>query len=136
MPIRDTVHEHRGPCPCCGNETAATSGRVFEAETLVARYRILWNPGDHSHEMAWLVAFDNAGSEGTISVSVAYSFVHNAFMVLNPEDYLWGRIDTEGCGTLLRRDQVIGTPLAKRLFPILDEIWACDPYVRQYVESQ
>lgn len=127
MPIADVIHEHRGPCPCCGSETAATHGRVLKEHEQIARYRVLWNVDDHSHGMAWLVALDWPQADGGISVSVEYSFEHNAFMVRDPDDYAWSPQDTFGYGTILHRDQVIGTPLAQQLFQILDEIWVNDP---------
>lgn len=54
-------------------------------------------------------------------------------MVRHLGDYKWEGDDLVGFGELLDRGQVIGTPLAKRVFAAVDEIWLSDPYVRDFV---
>jgi hypothetical protein len=54
-------------------------------------------------------------------------------MVRHVGDYSWDADDTTGFGELLDRDQVIGTPLAARVFEMVDDIWLSDPYVQDFV---
>lgn len=81
--------------------------------------------------MGWLVSL----ATEEVAVVLGYSFEHQSFMVRNRDDYEWSAVDLSGFSNLLDRDQVIGTPWAKQVFGIVDEIWLHDPYIRQFVES-
>jgi hypothetical protein len=69
-----------------------------------------------------------------IAVSLGYSFEHGSFMVRHVGDYSWDADDVSGFGEIMDRDRVTGTPLAKRLFDLVDDIWLSDPYVRDFVK--
>lgn len=74
--------------------------------------------------MAFLVSLgDDRGF-----ASVMYRFDQESFMVLDPEDYDW-----TSKVSVLRRDQIIGTPFAAQTFRVLDEIWLHDPAVKAWV---
>jgi hypothetical protein len=133
MPASKITHSHRGVCPCCECETACTRGTVENDGTRLAVYLIKWTVGDPSHGMAWLVSLPDPASGREVSVSLGYSFEYNSFMVRHVGDYSWDADDTTGFGELLDRDQVIGTPLAARVFEMVDDIWLSDPYVQDFV---
>lgn len=133
MPAADITHSHRGVCSCCGSDTACTRGVVEKDGVHVATYLIKWTVGDPSHGMGWLVSLADPVSGREVSVSLAYSFEHASFMVRHVGDYSWTEDDISGFGELLDRDQVIGTPLAKRVFDVVDDIWLSDPYVQDFV---
>ncbi len=135
MPAVNITHSHLGVCPCCGSDTARTRGVVERDGIQVAAYLIKWTVGDPSHGMAWLVSLSDPLSRRAVSVSLSYSFEHGSFMVRHVNDYSWAEDDTTGFGELLGRDQVIGTPLAARVFEIVDEIWLSDPYVQDFVAA-
>jgi hypothetical protein len=135
MPASDIKHYHRGDCPCCGTDTACTRGVVVENGARVASYLVKWTVGDPSHGMGWLVSLVHPETGRQVSVSLTYSFEQNSFMVRHAEDYQWEEADLAGFGELLDRRQVIGTPLAKRVFALVDDIWLSDPYVRDFVAS-
>jgi hypothetical protein len=127
MPTAEIKHYHQGACRCCGTDTACTRGVVVKDRGQVARYLIKWTVGFLSHGMSWLISLPNPASGGEVSVSLGYSFEHNAFMVRQPGDYCWEAGDLVGFGELLDRDRVIGTPLAEQVFAIVDDIWLSDP---------
>ncbi len=133
MPASKITHSHRGVCPCCGSDTAYTRGVVENDGPQLASYLIKWTVGDPSHGMGWLVSLSDPVSGREVSISLSYSFEHASFMVRHIGDYSWDDDDTAGFGELLDRDQVIGTPLAGRVFEIVDDIWLSDPYVQAFV---
>jgi len=133
MPVVDIKHYHRGVCPCCGSDTAGTRGIVTNDDARIASYLIKWTVGDPSHGMGWLVSLPESDSGREVSVSLAYSFEHASFMIRHLADHSWEPDDLAGFGELLDRDQVTGTPLAKRVFAVVDDIWLNDPYVRDFV---
>jgi hypothetical protein len=133
MPAAGITHFHRGVCACCGTDTACTRGVVKEDGERVASYLVKWTVGDPSQGMGWLVSLPHPESSKEVSVSLGYSFEHNSFMVRHLGDYHWEADDLVGFGELLDRDQVIGTPLAERLFAVVDDIWLSDPCVHDFV---
>lgn len=56
-------------------------------------------------------------------------------MVRRLEDETWTPEELEGHGRLLDRDEVIGKPLAERVFAMVDEIWLTDPHVLEFVAT-
>ena len=135
MPATNIKHEHCGVCPCCGSDTACTRGEVENEGQRIARYLIKWTVGDPSHGMGWLISLPEKKSGSEVSISLGYSFEHGSFMVRNVGDYQWNANDLKGFGDMLDRDEVIGTPLAKRVFAIVDDIWSTDSYVQDFVAS-
>lgn len=104
-------------------------GRASKCKRLLLK----WTVGDPSHGMGWLVSLPQIDSGREVSVCLAYSFEHASFMIRHLADYAWEADDLAGFGKLLDRDQVIGTPLAERVFAIVDDIWLTDPYVGSFV---
>jgi hypothetical protein len=134
MPAANITHSHRGTCPCCGSDTACTLGEVVQDGNQVAKYLVKWTVGNPTHDMGWLLSLREPGSNRSVSVSLGYSFEHRAFMVHHVRDYSWDADDPAGYGEILDRDQVIGTPLAKQVFDLVDDIWLSDPYVLDFVD--
>jgi hypothetical protein len=132
MPAAAIKHYHQGACPCCGTETACTRGIVINDNKRIASYLIKWTVGDPSHAMGWLVSLPDGEWGREVSVSLAYSVEHGSFMVRHRGRYSWNADDLAGFGDSLDRDQVIGTPLAERVFSVVDHIWLTNPYVREF----
>ena len=130
MSVTNVTHDHLGICSCCGSETACTRGMVELDGIHVASYLIKWTVGDPSHGMGWLVSLNEQPSGRRVSVSLSYSFEHSAFMVYLLGEYPWDTEDISGCGEILDRDRVIGTPLEEQVFLMVDEIWVNDPFLQ------
>jgi hypothetical protein len=90
-------------------------------------YIARWNPKVPAHGIAFLIGMGMYGG----FVSIKYSFEINAFTVLDPMDYGWGQ-DL----LILLRDEVIGTPLAAKVFQVIDEIWLHDLEIQLFCNRQ
>lgn len=75
--------------------------------------------------MAFLIALP--GKEAY--VSVIYRFEAGSFMVVSENDCDWYLEEDQ---RIFAREEVIGTPLAARVFAFLDEIWLHDPAVIKF----
>src|SRR5690349_18733931 len=133
MPAEDIEHFHRGVCPCCGTDTACTRGTVREGPTQIARYFIKWTVGTPSHGMVWLLSLPEVVGGRAVAVSLRYSFEQNSFMVRHHDDEPWTSDELAGFGDLLDRDDVIDTPIADRVFAVVDDVWLSDPYLQDFV---
>ena len=120
-----------GPCRCCGNMSRTVWGYLSHAENPLAAYYVHWTLGRVDHGANFDLVVGEWG-EGTSPkdravVAVAFRWMSNGpeFMVIDAE----GRPAAKA-GALadraLRRDQVIGTPLAAEVFAMLDAIWLND----------
>jgi len=64
-------------------------------------------------------------------VGARYSVEANAITVIDPEDYDWQSTDIR----VLRRADVIDTPLATKAFRVIDEIWLHDPEIQAFIDG-
>jgi hypothetical protein len=134
MPVTDIQHEHRGHCSCCGTDTVATRGKLVNGSRQIAAYLVKWTVDQPSHGMIWLVSFRSERNEDLV-VCLRYFFEEGSFMVRGLGDETWTPEELEGYSRLLDRDEVIGTPLAERVFAMVDEIWLTDPHVLEFVAA-
>jgi hypothetical protein len=132
MPITLIQHDHLGVCPCCGSQTERTSGLVETNGIPIAGYLVKWTVGDPTHGMRWLISLPDASGQ-QVCVDMAYSFEHTSFMLRDRGEYQWAPDEIADAGDMLDRADVVGTPLAERVFAIADEIWVSDRYVREFV---
>lgn len=75
--------------------------------------------------MAFLILLPGAKA----FVSILYSFEASSFMVVSEDDCNWYLNQGE---RIFDREEVIGTPLANRVFSFIDEIWEQDPDVADF----
>src|SRR4051812_21661400 len=120
-----------GPCSCCGNMSRTIWGNLHHAENPVAAYYVQWtlNRVDHGANFDLVVGKWGEGTtpKDRAVVAVAFRWMQNGpqFTVIDAE----GRPAAKPgalAGRALRRDQVVGTPLAADVFAMLDAIWAND----------
>ncbi len=136
MPAANVEHIHRGICPCCGTDTACTRGDVELDGRQVASYLVKWTVGHPENGMGWLVSLKHPDTGPAVCIKVGYSFEHGSFMVRHRDEELgWIEEDFDGFGPVLDRNEVIGTPLATKLFEVLDDLWLTDPYVVDFAAS-
>jgi hypothetical protein len=114
MPIRDYVVE----CEESGPPVITTTGRVDTAEESDVRNMVRWNYEEYEPRIPFLVCM---GGE-TSAISTSFLVEEGGFVVAEPEDHDWSAIGLR----ILRRDEVVGTPLAAAVFRVLDEIWLHD----------
>ncbi len=130
--VVDTKGESSGHCDCCRHESRCVWGSVDHGDATVAVYWVNWTV-DHLAESG--ADFDlvlGAWGEDTTSADrVCVSLLYR-----KPEDHPWSvmvidadrskRIGGEIADSGLRRDEVIGTPLAPHVFAVIDAIFLQD----------
>jgi hypothetical protein len=126
----EALGESSGQCECCGNESLCVWGIVFEDNVATAAYWMHWTPR-HLDEGANLdLVVGRWGEDATSKDRVAIALLHRqqadgtpALMVIDAADRpTRGRL----AGRALSREEVIGTPLAGRVFALADAIYAND----------
>lgn len=130
--VLELLGESGGHCDCCGNESRSVWGLVYEGETARAAYWMHWTVGHLSEPGANLDLVIGRWSDGaTADDRVLVSLVHRqqpdgtpAIMVIDAAD----RAEAKGelASTALARADVVGTPLATRVFAIVDAIYLQD----------
>jgi len=120
-----------GPCTCCGNMSRTVWGYLRHAQNPLAAYYVHWTLGRIDHGANFDLVVGRWG-EGTSPsdravVAVAFRSMSNGpqFMVIDAEGRPAARPGALA-DRALRRDQVIGTPLAAEVFAMLDAIWLND----------
>lgn len=119
-----------GHCDCCGTETRRVWGFVSDAGEVLAAYYVGWtlDRPDHSARFELILGRwgDEAGAGDRAWVVLEHRVVEGegAFRVVDaplPDD---GK--AELAAAALKRDEVIGTPLAAQVFAIADAIFMKD----------
>jgi REP element-mobilizing transposase RayT len=136
LELEPTGIQELGPCTCCGDRTRRVWGFVHRGDTTEAAYFVEWAPGKvagHGAHVDLIVGNWGEGAGATDRVAVALEFRRTdrgpSFMVIDAT----GRslASSELAGASLRREEVVGAPLAKRVFEIVDAIWLQDGRIRE-----
>lgn len=120
-----------GPCECCGDTTHRVWGLVYRDDNAEASYFVEWTRGQVSTHGAHFDLILGLWGDGTTSrdrfaVSVAFRRGPRGpeFMVVDAAERAIA--SSPLVGTAMARAQVIGTPIAARVFEVLDQIWLQD----------
>lgn len=121
-----------GPCKCCGNMSRTVWGYIHRDGEMIAVYYVHWTLGriDHGARFELIVGpwGDDSTAEQRSTVQLLYRLVDGqpAFMVGNAE------AKQDGLSAhALRREQVVGTPMAAEIFKLVDAIWDDDGRIRE-----
>jgi hypothetical protein len=124
-----------GPCECCGDMTRTVWGLVNQGDAGVAAYVMQWTSGKvglHGAHLDMVLGQWGEDSEPADRFAVSLEFRQTDsgpwFTVIDASDREVSRGGIAGRG--LRRDEVIGTPLASQVFQICDAIWLQDIRMR------
>jgi hypothetical protein len=127
----EALGESSGQCECCGNESRCVWGIVFDDDVATAAYWMHWTPRHLPEEGANLdLVVGRWGDDATSEDRMAIALLHRqqadgtpALMVIDAAD----RPSRDRlAGRALSREDVIGTPLAGRVFALADAIYAND----------
>jgi hypothetical protein len=128
----ERLDENRGHCDCCGQTSRSVAGLVYAAGDAYAAYWMHWTAAHLADTGANLDLVLGKWGEGTGPADrVAIALVHRqqpdgtpALMVIDAQ----GRPAATGnlAATGLRREDVIGTPLAQQVFSLTDAIYEQD----------
>ena len=125
--------ESGGTCSCCGRQSKTIWGDVSQGENTVAVYYVQWTVGAPAHRPnvdlvlgAW---GDHANPDQRVLVSLLFNPAKDggSFMVIDGTDRPANK--PELCSRGLLRTEVVGTPLATKVFEIVDAIWLSEPRV-------
>lgn len=125
MPIHEYRKQIAPPCKCCGEITRSTTGIVDLGWDPAPVYIARWNPDSQKHGIALLIGLGDPRG----FVGAWYAVETNAMTVIEPEDYDWQTSDIR----VLRRADVIDTPLATKAFRVIDEVLRHDPKIREFI---
>lgn len=124
--------ERGGLCACCGNVTRTIWGLVHNGDKTVAAYWLHWTTGHLDTDGANLDLVvgswgDGTGPQDRFAASLLYREPINeppALMVINANERKIAGSDL--VRSALRREEVIGTPVADQVFALVDAIWLQD----------
>jgi len=124
-----------GACPCCGRASRTVSGFLHSDVAPVAAYFVQWTLGrpDHGANFDFILGRwgEGARREDRCAVSLLYRIAERGpeFMVIDSD----GRpcAGSELVGRALRRDQVIGTDLARQVFAAADAVYGADDRIAE-----
>jgi hypothetical protein len=141
LKIEPTGSSDYGPCECCGNFSRKVWGSINAGSKAVAVYYVHWTltrVHDHGANFDLVLGPWGAGTSPAdrAIVAVAFRIVDGgpSFMVIDAGSRPIAK-DNQLASTALRRDQVIGTPLATEVFVMLDAIWTGDSRIVELTEK-
>jgi hypothetical protein len=120
-----------GHCDCCGSTTKRVWGLIHRDGAAVAAYFVGWAEQRPDHGASFDLILGKWGASATkqdrYAVALDYRIVEGSrqFMVLDAQ----GRLTSDGelADLALKRSEIIGTPLARQVFALIDAIYMGDP---------
>ena len=129
---------HDSICDCCAQQSRTVSGFVDRGDDAAAAYFVQWTVGGvDSHGAHFDLIIGKWGEGATVSdrSAVALEFRRTeqgpSFMVIDASGRPAGRSSL--VGSALARAAVIGTPLARVAFDIVDAVWIQESRIREIV---
>jgi hypothetical protein len=123
-----------GPCSCCGNMSRCVWGYVYSGDNARAAYLVHWTLGQvpkHGANIDLIIGPWGKGSKASSrsAVSLEYRIGDSgpSVMVIDAHgrDHANGKLAKRA----LRREDVVGKPIAKEVFAICDAILLLDERV-------
>ncbi|MCP5399663.1 MAG: hypothetical protein H6921_10410 [Sphingomonas sp.] len=128
----EPLDESGGHCDCCGEASRSVWGVVHQGNATVAAYWVHWTVGHldvHGANLDLILGAwgDDTSARDRVAASLVYRAPEDtppALMVIDAADRPIGA--SELVSGALRREEIIGTPLADHLFAMVDAIWEQD----------
>jgi hypothetical protein len=140
--IEESGSNDHGPCECCGNNSRTVWGFVHQGGRTVAAYFVQWTLTriqDHGANFDLVVGEwgDETSPTDRQVVAVELRIIDGGpqFMVIDAADRQAAMSENLAASSL-RRDQVIGTPLAAEVFAMLDAIWLGDSRLAEFTGAK
>lgn len=125
-----------GPCDCCDSMSRLAAGLVYKNNDAYAGYQVHWTLGQiERHGATFYVILGQWGEGTTAEDRYAVALLYRAdseatgFMVIDADDTQIA--SNPLVGKALRREDVVGTPLAKEIFDLVDFIWLHDDRISE-----
>ena len=130
-----------GPCECCGGDSRTVWGFVHSTSGPEAAYFVQWTMGhvdQHGANVDLIVGKWGIGAKRADRCAIALEFRRTeqgpSFMVIDSASRPVATSDL--VGRSLARSEVIGSPLAKIAFDIVDAIWLQDGRIAEIVGAE
>jgi hypothetical protein len=138
--IEVTGSEDFGPCECCGSKSRTVWGFVQRGDVTEAAYFVHWTLGQverHGANFDLIIGRwgDATDSKDRLAVSMELHGTCNGPMFTVIDSVNRPAAASDLVGKALARDEVIGTPLAKQAFELVDAIWLQDERIAEIVEA-
>lgn len=140
LTIEPTGANDTGVCECCGHMSRCVWGLVHTPKQTLACYFVHWTLNgvrDHGANFDLIVGpwSDGASARDRVLVAMEYRLLESgpAFMVIDSNHR--PAATSELVGQALSRDEVIGQPIAREAFDIVDTILAQDVRVAELINS-
>ncbi len=134
--VEPTETKESGPCECCGDHTRSLFGFLRRGDHAEAAYIVQWTLRKIARHGIHVDLIIGRWGEGTkrsdrMAVSLEYRQTETGpwFMVIDATKRDVSRSDL--VGKALTREDVIDTPLAKRVFEMVDAVWLCDHRIHE-----
>ena len=116
-----------GHCDCCGTATKRVWGLVRRDGVAVATYFVGWTESKPDHGAAFDLILgkwgDSTTKEDRYAVALDFRLIGQSpkFMVVDAINRVTS--DSPLVGAALKRSDVIGTPLAPKIFAVIDAVY-------------
>lgn len=128
-------NESTGHCDCCGNQSKTIWGDLSDASGTKAVYFVQWTVDKPQHMPNFDLVIgpwgDGTAPSNRVLVSLLYQPRQGggSFMIVNGQGR---RADDRGlCDRALERAEVVGTPLAKEVFSLVDALWLTESRIEE-----
>jgi hypothetical protein len=134
--IEPVASKDFGPCPCCGDMSRSVWGYVHAGNDTHAAYFVHWTLNqvyNHGAHFDFIIGRwgDGTTAANRSAVSLEYRITDKGpfLMVIDAH----GRDHADGTlpKRVLRREDVIGKPIAKKVFAICDAIFLQDDRIEE-----
>jgi hypothetical protein len=132
----DSTNESEfGPCPDCGQKTKRVWGYLYRDDAAIAAYFVEWTPSHEQRDAVFDLIIgtwgEGAGPEQRKAVSVAYRVLQTgpSFMVQDANARKIG--SSSLVSEALNRSDVIGRPIAEKVFAVCDAVYIGDPRIAE-----
>ena len=127
-----------GPCSCCGADSRTVWGYLNRGDVVEAAYFVQWTLGQverHGANFDLIVGKWGEGTSRTDRSAVSLEFRCTdrgpAFTVVDSVHRPFASSDL--VGKVFSRDKVVGTPIARLAFELVDAIWLHDERIAELV---
>jgi hypothetical protein len=130
-----------GPCDCCSSMSRLVAGFVTRSGGPYVGYQVHWALGQVERHGAMFYIILGYWGEGTLAAdryAVALRYRCDSettgFMIIDANETAIASHPL--VGRTLRRDDVIGSPLAQEVFEIVDFIWLNDERIAEITHAR
>ncbi len=135
--VEPTGDNEFGPCSCCGNMSKTVWGFVHHGKKTLAAYFVSWTQNKPEHDVSFDLLIGEWGKKANEkqkkAVSLVYRLSENSLMVIDAKDRPIA--NNELVGKVLKREDVIGQPLAQTVFSIVDAVFLRDERIREIIPA-